>query len=160
MQMLRTQAVSTQLTRLKNVWRARREGSKKDVITYGILKHPNDLDREIMLINFYEDSTLDVEKEAINGVLLARVPSILRILFRCLLVLFLDIWCIPLADATRTRRRILAYRALLFKAGFSVSEDISPNTDKLFRQELLKAMSDSGGTKAPDYQQGAAILDG
>ncbi len=142
---------------LKNVWRTNRNGSKKDVVTYGILKHDNDPGRKMMLINFYEDETLDVGKEAIDGVLAGEGS----IYFRN----FVQVHIGPVpgrndhgGDATRARRRILAYRALLHRAGFAPPKNLTPVTRKLFNPKLLEAMSSSESANAGDYLQGVNLL--
>ena len=142
---------------LKNVWRAHSCGAVEDVVTYGILSHPNDPNRRMMLINFYEDETLDVGKEAINDVLSGESS----IYFRN----FVQVHIGPVpgrrdsgGDATRARRRILAYRALLQRAGFTPPSNLSPVIQNLFSQELLDAMSSSESSNSGDYLQGANLL--
>ena len=142
---------------LKNVWRAHSCGAVEDVVTYAILSHPNDPNRRMMLINFYEDETLDVGKEAINDVLSGESS----IYFRN----FVQVHIGPVpgrrdsgGDATRARRRILAYRALLQRAGFTPPSNLSPVIQNLFSQELLDAMSSSESSNSGDYLQGANLL--
>ena len=48
---------------LKNVWRSHPSGNREDVVTYGILPHPNDPERNLMLLNFYADDNLQREKK-------------------------------------------------------------------------------------------------
>ena len=142
---------------LKNVWRAHEDGSAEDVITYGILRHPNDRGRRMMLINFYEDSTIDIGKDAIDGVL-AEESSIY---FRN----FMQVRIGPVpepgdqgSEATRMRRRVLAYRALLARAGFATPANLRPDINGLFNQRLIQAMQNSQGSNAGNYQQGATLL--
>ena len=54
---------------VKNVWHIHMLGIKDDVVTYGIMGHPNDPDRKLMLINFYDDDMLQVGKDLIDTVL-------------------------------------------------------------------------------------------
>lgn len=38
---------------IKNIWRTNQQGSKDDVVTYGITRRPSDPDRRLMLLNFF-----------------------------------------------------------------------------------------------------------
>lgn len=139
---------------LKNVWRADENGVPEDIITYGITRHENDPDRRMMLINFYEARTLSIGKEIIDRVL-ADHNAIYVSNFRQL-----HIDDEPSSDdfgseATRARRRILAYRALLARAGFTVPQGFTPQTNRLFSRDLLDAMAASQDT---DHQTGARLL--
>ena len=139
---------------LKNVWRAHEGGVEDDVVTYGITRHVNDLGRRLMLINFYEGRTLSIGKEIIDGVL-AGHNAIYVSNFRQVQIDDEP----PNGDfggeATRARRRILVYRALLARAGFAVPEGFAPRTDRLFGQDLLNAMAAS---QDADHQTGARLL--
>lgn len=136
---------------LKNVWRGREEGNAEDVVTYGILKHDNDLERRFMLLNFHAKENIPIGKEIIDGVLPARDSKYIQN--------FQQVSLQPLeqgadfGDQVRFARRVLAYRALLVKAGF-VSNDqpstIGPGNKSLFKKELLQALDperDDGDSK-------------
>lgn len=44
----------------KSVWQLLPNGVKvTEVVTYGITRHPNDPDRTLMLLNFFEDENLN-----------------------------------------------------------------------------------------------------
>lgn len=135
---------------LKNVWRGREEGNAEDVVTYGILKHPNDPNRKFMLLNFHAKENLPIGKEIIDGVLPARDSKYIQN--------FQQVSLQPLeqgadfGDQTRYARRVLAYRALLVKAGFIAPNTIQPDTTRLFNQDLIQAMKDNG---APEFTSAA-----
>lgn len=140
---------------LRNIWRAHGEAAKADVATYGITKHRNDPDRRLMLLNFYDDANLQTGKEIIDGVLEADSAKYIQNFCQLRFV------APPSSDksaTTRHQRRVLAYRALLATAEFSVPAGLVPKTDRLFCIELLDAMRKSAGTNAADYRAGASIL--
>jgi DNA helicase HerA-like ATPase len=139
---------------LKNVWRAHQNGSAADVVTYGILRHPNDPGRRMMLVNFYEGRTLSIGKEIIDSVL-AGHNAIYISNFRQVQIDKEPPRNDFGGEATRARRRILTYRALLARAGFAVPKGFVPRTKRLFGEDLLKAMAASQDT---DYQTGARLL--
>ncbi|MCC6425622.1 MAG: DUF87 domain-containing protein [Phycisphaerales bacterium] len=142
---------------IKNVWAAApaasRASFKPDVVTYGITKHANDPDRHLMLINFYVDANMEIGKEIIDASLADNSSSAYVQNFR-------DVRLAPPdgSDAsamTRHRRRVLFYRALLFKAGFTVPTSVVPDTKGLFGKELLDALNnDDNG----DYKACGALL--
>jgi hypothetical protein len=55
-------------------------------------------------------------------------------------------------------RRVLAYRSVLFRAGFTAPTNIRPTTQGLFNQDLIRAMQANQGDNAADYQSAAAIF--
>jgi hypothetical protein len=62
---------------------------------------------------------------------------------------------------TRHYRRVLCYRALLFKAGLEPPNNVRPVVRGVISQDFITAMSRSGGkdtTAAADYQAAAALL--
>lgn len=142
-------------TAIKNVWACgperRHEELRADVITYGITAHPNDPDRRLMLLNFLVDQNLQIGKGIIDTAL-GDDGSKYITNFRD--VIFEAPDATDRSAITRYNRRVLAYRALLIKAGLAPPAAMTPDTRNLFNQNLLQAMQAAGG----DYQGGAAIL--
>lgn len=153
---------------IKNVWKSHPAGQKEDVITYGILKHPNDPNRKLMLLNFFGDDNLQVGKEIIDATLAADSSKYIQN-FRQ--VAFEPPAKNDYSAKTRYKRRVLVYRALLAKAGFSVPQNIQPQPEKLFNDELIQSLEDSAVTEIsssdgeitisvvnPNYRAAAEIL--
>ncbi len=144
---------------IKNVWAVgpakRQDELKKHVLTYGITPHPNDPDRNLMLLNFYVDGNLQIGKEIIDGALASDGTKYISN--------FRDVILEPpdpndRSALTRYQRRVLSYRALLHKAGLNAPTSIQPQTRGLFNKELLDAMRNSQSDNVADYQACAAIL--
>ena len=122
---------------LKNVWRLHPDGKSEDVVTYGVEKHPNDRDRRLLKINFFDDKTLPIGKHLLDA-------SLARDRDRRYVEGFINASLNPLpadagkGDKVRYRRRVLAYRALLARAGYD-SGKIRPDGKKLFNTALIEA---------------------
>ena len=128
---------------------------RKEVVTYGITKHPNDPDRQLMLLNFYLDDNLQIGKEIINNILAEDTTTYIKN--------FLQVSFEPpdqndVSATTRYNRRVLAYRSVLARSGFPVPSNLIAKTARLFNRELLAAMQNSQSTNAPDYQSAATIF--
>lgn len=141
---------------LKNIWNLIPEANKvNEVITYGITRHPNDPDRILMLLNFYLDANLQIGKGIIDSILSddnsIHIKNFLQVDFE-----------MPdssdFSAMTRYKRRVLAYRSVLARAGFQVPKNLKPRTEKLFSDELITAMQNSKSNNAPDYQSAAKIF--
>ena len=141
---------------LKNVWQLLPNGVKaNEVVTYGITRHPNDPDRTLMLLNFFEDDNLQIGKEIIDSILsednTTYIKNFCQVSFE-------------MPDAgdrsalTRHNRRTLAYRSVLARAGFGIPQNQRPNTRNLFNRDLLNAMENSASDNAPEYQSAAQIF--
>ena len=126
-------------TALKNVWESK-NGEKEDVVTYGILPHPNDSDRKLMRINFYNEDMLQIGKEIINEVFVNEGSIYIRNFVQ---VKFDKPSETDHSAMTRYRRRVLAYRTLLKNAGFAVSPQLNPDLRGLFSNDLLNTMRDT-----------------
>lgn len=143
-------------TAIKNVWRTastNREEYQNDVVTYGITSHPNDPNRNLMLINFYHNDNLTVGKEIIDNILFEETSKYIRN--------FRDVVLEPRdetrSELTRHNRRVFFYRALLSRAGFIESRTIQPNTRRLFNRDLIDALTQAGDD-APEYLACARTL--
>ena len=141
-------------TAIKNVWASGpvhlHEDLRGDVVTYGITKHPNDPGRCLMLLNFWVDENLAIGKSIIDSALSEDSTKYISN--------FRDVSLDPPDPSDRSatvrhRRRVLAYRALLFKAGLKPPDSLSPQTRGLFNRELLDALR-----AADDYAVCATIL--
>jgi hypothetical protein len=147
---------------IKNVWKCApeevREKCREDVLTYGITKHPNDPQRILMLLNFYQDQNLQTGKEIINSALAERSAG------RIYLSNFSDVNFEVADDAdegekVRFQRRVLFYRALLGEAGFGKPPQNQARLKGLFNEGVRKALRSGKGKEPEKYQACAAILE-
>lgn len=144
---------------IKNVWacgpREQQRELRQDVITYGILAHPNDPDRRLMLLNFHIEANLAIGKQIIDAALEGDTSKYVSN--------FRDV-TLDAPDpndrsaTTRHNRRVLCYRALLTQAGLQCPPNISPVTRGLFNRDLLDAMRNGQGSDPAAYQSCATIL--
>ncbi|MBE2196010.1 MAG: ATP-binding protein [Anaerolinea sp.] len=139
---------------IKNVWKSHKDGKPEDVVTYGITQHPNDPKRQLMLLNFHAADNLQIGKEIIDAGL-AGSGSIYVNNFRQ--VMFAEPDSGDPSGKTRHSRRVLAYRALLAKAGFAVPKGLVAQTNGLFNSDLLQTMQQAGQTE-PSFASAAATL--
>ncbi len=149
---------------LKNIWEincpasdadARKKHKANEVVTYGISAHPNDPERKMMLLNFYVDDNLQIGKEIVDNLFSSEDPVYLRNFSQVVFELpDTQDW----SAMTRYRRRVLAYRAILNRAGFTPPANISPNTDRLFNPELVTALNNYTGDNEDLYHAAAGIF--
>lgn len=141
---------------LKNVWKLKPNANKADeVVTFGVMKHPNDPDRNLMLLNFYEDRNLQIGKDIIDSILSEDTTTYIKNFCQ---VSFDPPAANDRSALTRHNRRVLAYRSVLARAGFPSPQNIKANTSNLFNQKLLEAMQESASDDATEYQSAALIF--
>jgi len=141
---------------LKNVWKLV-SGAKKEneVITYGITPHPNDPDRVLMLLNFYLEENLQIGKEIIDSILGDDTAKFIKNFIQ---VRFEVPEKSDKSAMTRYERRVLAYRALLSKAGFKVPVKITATTKGLFGKKLIDALNSDSSPNSAFYKSIAEKL--
>jgi hypothetical protein len=136
-------------TAIKNVWACApadlQSKVKKDVLTYGITPHRHDPDRKMMLINFYADGNVEIGKDIIDTTLRDGSPSIF-------IKNFMDVRLTPpdpddRSATVRFKRRLLFYRALLYKAQFKAPGNVVPDTRGLFNAGLIEALKEDENTE-------------
>src|SRR5256886_15760275 len=108
-----------------------------------------------MLLNFYLDENLQTGKEIINSFLANDTTKFISN-FRD--VVFEAPDPNDRSATTRFNRRVLFYRALLFKAGYTPPSDLRPQTHGLFRAELFTAMRNGQGKDSAAYANCSAML--
>ncbi len=149
----------TNPTAIKNVWMCgptdQQPSLKDDVITYGITPHPDDPDRKLMLLNFYEDQNLQIGKEIIDNAL-ADVSGKYIGNFR-------DVTFVPpdpkdMGEVCRYKRRVLCYRSLLSVAGLKPPASLNPDRKGLFGVKFVDALESGQGKHAADYSNAALTL--
>lgn len=157
------QGGSTNPVAIKNVWMcgpaSMQAALQNDVVTYGITKHPNDPDRKLMLLNFHVDQNLQIGKEIIDNALADDGTKYVGN--------FRDVSLNPPGskdngDLCRHHRRVLCYRALLFKAGLKPPANLNPSVKQsfltLFSKEFIDTLAESEGKDEAAYSQCAIML--
>lgn len=142
---------------IKNVWRTHPDGQEADVVTYGTEQHENDPNRRLLKINFYEPAMLSIGKGMLDKHLSDDTTEFVRA-FRTV-----DFSEPPeptdRSALTRWDRRVLAYNALLFKAGYERPASLStPRGRNLFRRDLTNAMQSSSHEMAAQFASAATVL--
>jgi hypothetical protein len=147
---------------IKNVWACgptdMHGDLKKDVVTYGISPHPNDPGRQLMLLNFYINGNLQVGKQIVDAAIASESVKYITN-FRDVRLESPD--PSDRSAMTRHQRRVLFYRALLYKAGLTPPQSVRPYTKGLFKDKLLEEMAQSPGKSASaanTYHAAATIL--
>lgn len=126
-----------------------------DVVTYGLRPHPNDPNRRMMLLNFYEDANVQIGKTIIDGVL---ADDSAKYIQNFVDVAFEEPDPQDRSATVRYRRRLLAYRALLARAGFQQPGNLQPRLQGLFNAQLIQALQTGNGRDPGAYQAAANVL--
>lgn len=140
---------------IKNIWRCNANGRPEDVVSYGLVGHPSDPSRRLMLLNFHLDGNLEIGKDIIDTSLAEDTTKYIQN--------FRHVRLQPPSAAdhsavTRHNRRVLVYRALLARAGFTPPNSVVPRTQGLFKQELLQALGASRGANPANHASASRIL--
>lgn len=152
-------------TALKNIWELystastkeeKRVTREKEVVTYGIRAHDNDPHRKLMLLNFYEDGNLQFGKEIIDAILSEDSSKYIKNFTQ---VRFDKPEASDKSATCRYNRRVLAYRALLYKAGFTIPSNLKPVTSGLFGKELVESLKSDKSKNASLYKTVAEKLE-
>lgn len=142
---------------IKNIWELLPDGVKEnEVVTYGLTRHPNDPDRNLMLLNFFTNDNLQIGKSIIDSLMSDDTATYMKNFMQVSLEA-------PdpndRSATTRHNRRVLAYRSILHKAGFQPPANINPNTSRLFNNALKDALRANEGTNQAEYNSAAQIFD-
>lgn len=144
---------------IKNIWKILPKGTNKadEVITYGITKHPNDPERVLMLLNFFEPSNTQIGKSIIDSLLSEDSTNYIKQFCQ---VSFDEPDPNDRSATTRYNRRLLAYRSVLARAGFQVPQNLSASTRGLFNQDLITALQTGRNNSPanPEYVSAAQVF--
>lgn len=143
---------------LKNVWQLLPNGVKaNEVVTYGITRHPNDPERTLMLLNFFETSNTQIGKSIIDSILSEDSTNYIKQFCQ---VSFDEPDPNDRSATTRYNRRLLAYRSVLARAGFQVPPSLRATTRGLFNQDLITALQTgrNNNPPTPEYVSAAQVF--
>lgn len=130
---------------IKNIGRYPTNHKDGDVFTYGITPHPNDNNRRLMLLNFYEEGNLQVGKGIIDDLLRGDGAKYIQNFIQ---VRFSKPVPTDRSATKRYNRRVLVYQSLLSRAGFEPGSR-QPLTNGLFSGEFLFALDPRAGKSWP-----------
>jgi hypothetical protein len=127
----------------KQIWNEIKAIVETEVVTYGILPHPTDPFRRLMKINFYEDENLQIGKEIIDFKIAEQSAQYFKnfrqVVFKRPVEIEYENEAEFNGQLRRFERRVLVYRALLNKAGFT-PPNRSVKISGMFNAELRNAM--------------------
>jgi hypothetical protein len=114
-----------------------------EIVTYGILKHPDDPFRKLMKINFYAEDNLQIGKEIIDISLADQTAQYFKnfsqVVFDKPQESEFENEKEYQGQLKRFERRVLVYRALLKKAGFEPTQN-TVGIEGYFNSEIRKTM--------------------
>lgn len=142
---------------LKNIYQLYTGSEKHDeVVTYGLTGHKNDLDRKLMKLNFFEEDNLNLGKSIIDSILMDSTSQFIKNFVQ---VTFEKPDENDTSATTRYRRRVLAYQALLARAGFEVPQNKQRvPIQGLFNKKLILALEDDQTYLQSNYKSAAKVL--
>ena len=147
-------------TAIKNVWACGptddHEILRNDIVTYGITSHPNDPARVLMLLNFFLNDNIEIGKSIVDAALATNRGS--NYISNFCDVRFEEPDSNDRSETTRYNRRVLAYRALLVKAGLTPPRSVRPAVRGLFNAKLIGALASGRGKAPSEYRSCATIL--
>ncbi|MEW6108063.1 MAG: hypothetical protein AB1632_02680 [Nitrospirota bacterium] len=108
-----------------------------------------------MLLNFFTDENIQIGKEIIDNLFTQDDPIYLRNFTQ---VFFERPDPADRSALTRYNRRVLAYRAILFRAGFTPPNNIRPQTRGLFNERLIQALQNYVGDDEAIFHSAATIF--
>lgn len=144
---------------LKQIWKINNKAQKdNEISTYGITSHPNDLDRKLMLLNFFKKENLQIGKEIIDNLLVDDNAIYMKNFKQ---IAFIKPDKNDRSASTRYERQVLAYRSVLKRAGFNTNNN-SVHIKSLFNAKLkekLQKPSKTDNSNDSEYQQAASLLE-
>jgi len=151
-------SINKEAFELKNKFRSESDPTKKkeireqirnllqsEIVTYGILPHPDDPFRKLMKINFYDEDNLQIGKEIIDISLTDQTAQYFKnfsqVVFDKPQESEFENEKEYQGQLKRFDRRVLVYRALLKKAGFEPTQN-TVGIEGYFNAEIRKSMTE------------------
>jgi hypothetical protein len=133
----------TNVSRKRELWQQIKSVVETEVVTYGILPHPTDPFRRLMKINFYEEANLQIGKEIIDFKIADQSAQYFKnfrqVAFKRPVEAEYENDNEFQGQLRRYDRRVLVYRALLNKAGFT-PPNRNVNISGMFNVDLRNSM--------------------
>ena len=140
----------TDLEEKRRLWDEIKSLVETEVVTYGILPHPLDPFRRLMKINFYEEDNLQIGKEIIDFKIAEQsaqyIKNFRQVVFKRPEENEYENEAEFTGQLRRFERRVLVYRALLNKAGFTPPSR-TINISRMFNADLRTAMINYSETR-------------